>query len=135
MEAFTLIEIDSDLDVARGAYRYFSAGGGLRLVRNPTLQQRIHEYYYRVDVNKAFDPVVASALDEVRRRAHDLGLGSGENDPIRIRDALSGPEAEPFFASLRTAQAQSVIQTNISQIMLRRALDLLEVLRAELEAS
>jgi hypothetical protein len=135
IEAFRQVEIDADLDVAQGAYAYFSAGGGLRLVRNAILQRQIHEYYYQVTVNRTFDPVVASALEELRRRAHDLGLGSAEDDAGRIREALRGPDAEPFFAALRTVQSQSAIQTRISRIMLGRALSLLEVLRAELDAA
>jgi hypothetical protein len=134
VDAFRQVEIDSDLDVARGAYAYFSAGGGLRLVRSATLQRQIHQYYYHVAVNQTFDPVVASALEELRRRAHDVGLGSADNDADRIRATLRGSGAEPFFAALRTVQSQSAIQTRISQLMLGRSLDLLESLRAELDA-
>lgn len=132
VRAFGALVTSSDLDVADGAYREFAEGGGQRLVRSRTLRRMIHEYRYNVVANVKYDPRVSAATTEVQRRAHDLGLSPGDSDATLIRERLSTPEAEPFFAAVRTLQHRSAAQNRIGGILLARASTLLEAIRAEL---
>ena len=61
VDALRQVEIDADLDVAQGAYAYFSAGGGLRLVRNAMLQHEFEGILARLITEHA---VVRSGLGD-----------------------------------------------------------------------
>ena len=133
VRAFAGLTVSSDLDVANGAYREFSEGGGQRLVRNVQLRRRIHDYHYLVAVNLKFEPWVASAISEVQRRGYDLGLARGDSDAALIRDRLSSNNADSFFAAVRELQSVSVTQNRIGSIfLLEPALHLLDAIRSEL---
>jgi len=134
VQAFNALVSSSDLDVAGGAYREFADGGGQRLVRNRDLRRRVHEYQYEVAANLKYNPVVAAAIVEVRRRAHDLGVAPGDTDARLIQERLSSPDADPFFASVRSLQSISVSQNRIGWILLNDAKTLLGAIRTELGA-
>ena len=135
VEALAVLVIMSDLDVASGAYTEFSAGGGQRLIRNRELRRRIHEYHYYIEANLKYDPVVFAAIDETNRRAHDIGLSAGDADASSIRRRLAAPDADAFFAAVRTLQAVSVVQNDIGWLMINRARSLLKAIHSELGAT
>jgi len=122
----------SDLDVADGAYREFSDGGGQSLMRNRHLRRMIHDYRYSVTSSLKYDSVVHAAILEVHQRAHDLGLSAGDNDPALVRGRLTSPEADQFFAAVRTLQRVSVTQHRNGWLLLREARTLLDAIRREL---
>lgn len=132
VRAFAALVVSSDMDVALGAYREFSEGGGQRLVRNRELRRLIHRYYTLVFGNLKYDPWVAAALSSVRERANELGLAGGDNNAALIRERLSSADADVFFAAVRTLQDNSLNQNSIAANMLTRVRTVLDALRAEL---
>jgi hypothetical protein len=130
--AFSDLVTSSDLDVAVGAYQEFSQGGGQKLVRNRELRRRVHDYRYRLTSSLKYDPVMLDAIMEVQERAHDLALSPGDTDAAQIRARLRGPEADPFFAAVRTLQRRSVTQHRNGWLALVDARELLEAIQEEL---
>lgn len=133
VEAFADLAVPSDFDVARGAYREFSEGGGQRLVRDPEIRRMVHGYHYVLTANLKFDPWVTESLKEVRRRANDLGLSGRGNAAGVIRERLASPEADPFFAALQTLQYDSHGQVSLAAKMLAHGTSVRSRLREALD--
>ena len=133
VDAFSDLVTSSDLDVAVGAYQEFAEGGGQRLVRNRELRRLVHDYRYRLTSSLKYDPVMLDAIMEVQERAHDLALAPGDTDAAQIRARLRGPEADPFFAAVRTLQRRSVTQHRNGWLALVDARELLGAIQEELD--
>jgi hypothetical protein len=129
--AWRLVDLPTDLDVARGSYTEFAEGGAQRLVRNPELRRAIHDYYYQVELNQKFDPWVTSGLEELATRSIDVGLAPAEPDVARIRAGFERG-GDVLASALRQLQAQSVVQADIGVFLAGEAQALMDALRAEI---
>lgn len=132
-QAMIRIHLSSDLDIATGAYRDFADGGSSRLVENDGLRDRIHDYYYQVDVNRDFDEVATHALNQVIERGMPLGVTLGtDGDWIRRRLSADDPDdQESYFTALLWLQSTAVVQAEIAGNLGASAGELLAALRAE----
>ena len=129
--AWRLVDLPTDLDVARGSYTEFAEGGAQRLVRNPELRRAIHDYYYQVELNQKFDPWVVSAIEELTARSIDVGLAPAEPDVARIRAGFERG-GDVLVSALRLLQVQSVVQADIGVFLAAEAESLLDALRDEI---
>jgi hypothetical protein len=131
VRAFAAVGGPTDLDVASGAYSEFSSAGGQRLVRNQDLRRAIHTYYASVQSNLKFDPRVQEGMRDLERGALELGLHPGDGQAVVLRERLSLADA-PFFAGLRRVQQDAIVQSDIADLLLIQAVDLMGMLRDEL---
>jgi len=121
----------SDLDVARGSYTEFSAGGAQRLVRDAPLRRRIHNYYYAVDLNQKYDPRMTEALRILSEVAIRSGLSPSEPSAEAIRTAFVR-DSGPLVAALRNVQLHSVVQADIAGRLSERSANLRQAIRDQL---
>ena len=101
------------------------------MVRNQNLRRAIHAYYASVQSNLKFDPRVEDGVRDLVVRSLDLGLHHGDDQVAVLRDRMdsAGP---PFFAALRRVQQDAIVQSDIADLLLARAVELMAILRGEL---
>jgi hypothetical protein len=131
VEAWAALFVPTDLDVARGSYTEFSAGGAQRLVQDRALRRRIHNYYYSVDLMQKWDPWVSGAIDKLADLSIAIGLSPRNASAAEIRSGFEG-NRESLVAALRYLQSRSRTQARIADRLAGRASGLLEAVRQEL---
>jgi hypothetical protein len=131
VDAWRALFDPSDLDVARGSYTEFSAGGAQRLVQDRDLRRDIHSYYYTVELMQKWDPWVTGAIDKLADLAIQTGLSPGETSAEEIRAAFESNQGS-YAAALRYLQSRSRVQSGITNRLSRRVSNLLEGIRAAL---
>lgn len=61
----------------------------------------------------------------------ELGLHPGDGQAVVLRERLGSADA-PFFAALRRVQQDAIVQSDIADLLLVQAVDLMRTLRDEL---
>jgi len=128
VEAWAALFAPTDLDVARGSYTEFSAGGAQRLVQDRALRRRIHSYYYTVDLLQKWDPWVSGAIDKLADLAIEIGLSPSGASAAEIRSGFEG-NRESLVAALHYLQSRSRVQARIADRLAGRASGLREAVR------
>lgn len=129
--AWRSVDRPSDLDVARGSYIEFSAGGAQRLIRNRSLRRRIHNYYYTVELLQKWDPWVTGAIETLADQTIEMGLSLNEPSAAKIRSTFARDNGS-LVAALRYMQSRSLVQADIARRLTERASNLLHAIRDEL---